>query len=187
MSVPTSDLDPDNALDTTDPEASGQLGWQLVLPLGFLVVGTMILVASTQFPDTAAAVTAPGLYPGIVSVVLIVASLLSIGELFAVRRRRTEPAAPVTAVTDEERRDSRRTWARAVTVTVLSALYVVVTPYAGFVVTTFLYCFAISLLLRDRSVRGVVGAALIAGGLVAAAYYGFAVGLHAPLPKGVLF
>lgn len=79
------------------------------------------------------------------------------------------------------------TWARAVAVTALSILYVIATPHAGFVLTTFSYCFAISLMLRGWSVRGLVGALLIAAGLVAAAYYAFAVGLNAPLPRGRWF
>ncbi|WP_256839744.1 tripartite tricarboxylate transporter TctB family protein [Ornithinimicrobium faecis] len=187
MSSPSSELDPENSLDTSDPEASGSLGWQLILPVGFLLFGAMILVASTQFPDTAAAVTAPGLYPGIVSAVLILASVLSILELLAVRRGETKSEVTATKPTDEESQESRRTWTRAVLVTALSVLYVIVIPYLGFVATTFLYCFAIAALLRDRNPRGIFGAVLISAGLVAAAYYGFEVGLNAPLPQGEIF
>lgn len=182
------DLDPENTLDTTDPETSGHLGWQLILPVGFIVLGVMIFVASFHFPDTAAAVTEPGLYPGIVSAVLVVACLLSIWETLSVRRRRGAPVASGMSEVDvDQRHVSRQTWFRAVTVTVLSGLYVVVIPYIGFVVTTFLYCFAIAALLRGRSLTGLLGAGLIAAGLVAAAYFGFVVGLNAPLPRGELF
>lgn len=182
------DLDPEKALDTSDPEASGRLGWLLILPVGFIVLGTMIFVASFQFPDTAASVTEPGLYPAIVSAVLIVASLISIWELLSVRSRGRASAVPqVTTVNEEERRVARQTWLRAVSVTVLSGLYVVAIPYLGFVVTTYVYCFAIASMLRGRTVRGLVGAAIIAAGLVGAAYFGFVVGLNAPLPQGELF
>lgn len=188
MSAPASELDPDNRLDTSDPESSGSLGWQLLLPVGFLVLGVAILISSTQFPDSAAAVTEPGLYPGIVSAVLIVASLLSILELVAVRAKQRRSGQPTAhPASRQQRQESRRTWARAAVVTVLSILYVVVIPYLGFVVTTFVYCFGIAALLRAKTVRGIVGAAVIAAGLVAAAYYGFEVGLNAPLPDGELF
>lgn len=188
MTAQSSNPEAEEVLNQPPPEATGSLGWQLALPVGLLALGVLILVASRQFPDTAAARTSPGLYPGIVSAVLIVACLLAIAELLTVRRRHAGAVRKQQVDTNEnERRISKMTWARAVAVTALSILYVIATPHAGFVLTTFSYCFAISLMLRGWSVRGLVGALLIAAGLVAAAYYAFAVGLNAPLPRGRWF
>lgn len=187
MTAQPSNPDAEEALNQPPPEVTGPLGWQLALPGGLLVLGVLILVASTRFPDTAAAKTSPGLYPGIVAVVLIVACLMSVVELLTVRRRYASSNRVRAEMDEQERRTGRITWARALSVTVLSIGYVVLIPNAGFVVTTLIYTFVISLMLRGWSPRGVVGAALIAACLVAAAYYAFAVGLNAPLPRGRWF
>ncbi|MFB9733199.1 tripartite tricarboxylate transporter TctB family protein [Ornithinimicrobium kibberense] len=180
-----------------EPELTGALWSQLILPVSFVALGAVILVASTRFPDNATARTSPGLYPSIVATVLVGAALLSVWELLR-RRRRVRPSPtevsatqPVTTAAEptrqEERLVSRTTWIRAVSTLVLSVLYVVVIPVLGFVLTTFVYCFALSALLRGASVRGLAGSAVIAAGLVAAAYYIFVVGLSANLPRGVFF
>lgn len=173
---------------------------QFVIPLITIVGCAVLAFAANQFPDYEEGVggAGPDLFPLTVITVLLVAS---IGRFVAELRSRpgtdigsaSESAAIESAATATGERPTgpentvqwRRRQVRVVGTVLMTILYIVLLERLGFVVSSFLYAWALGVLIDSR--RRYVRAAAVAALLVGTAYGTFGLVLQATLPRGVLF
>lgn len=159
------------ALKETESEESMKKGNFVAAAIGFLF-GIFVLIEALLLPKGTNGVPGPGLFPGVVSAILILSSIT----LF-VRSLRMKPEENVEIHPFSD--DSKRVYL----VMAILVVYLAVMPYVGFCVTTFVLMFA---LVKWFSARKVVPCLLIAAVVTAAIYLIFSKVLNVPLDFGLL-
>lgn len=173
---------------------------QFVIPL-ITIVGCVVLAyAANQFPDYEEGVggAGPDLFPLTVITVLLVASIARLAAELRSRPDTDIESAPETAAIEataaaasegptgpESTGQWRRRQARVIGTVLLTILYTVLLERLGFVVSSFVYAWALGVLIDSR--RRYLRAAFVGALLVGTAYATFGLALQATLPRGVLF
>jgi len=163
---------------------------QVLFPILLLAIATVIFVASFHLPEGAMQRTSPALYPRIVAIALALSALWSLISEF----RAAEPSRGTGLVETldlppgDEVPPPPATHLLArhplATTFVASILYPLMMQLVGYLLSTVVYAFVLSFVLRPKTVRGVLGSVAVVAGLVAVTYVAFAWGLGADLPEG---
>lgn len=163
---------------------------QVLFPLFLLAIAVVIFVASFYLPEGAMQRTSPALYPRIVALALGMSAAWSlISEFRAVEPSKVTDlldSLDLPSVEVDPAPPATHFFARHPLATTIAAsvLYPVVMQIVGYLVSTVLYTFLLSFVLRTKTTRGILGSVGIAIGLVAVTYAAFVWGLDANLPEG---